>query len=69
MDQPGESQRIVGEGLKGTSKPHLLATKINAWQASNHPGKGVFNGALFQDVRLLELARKIRGQLPIFNKK
>ena len=32
----GESQRIVGEGLKGTSKPHLLATKINAWRASNH---------------------------------
>ncbi|WP_089719303.1 aldo/keto reductase [Candidatus Entotheonella palauensis] len=32
----GESQRIVGEGLEGTSKPHLLATKINAWQASNH---------------------------------
>ena len=32
----GESQRIVGEGLEGTSKPHLLATKINAWQTSNH---------------------------------
>ena len=32
----GESQRIVGEGLEGTGKPHLLATKINAWQTSNH---------------------------------
>ena len=32
----GESQRIVGEGLEGTSKPHLLATKIGAWQAYNH---------------------------------
>ena len=32
----GESQRIVGEGLDGTSKPHLLATKIGAWQAYNH---------------------------------
>ena len=32
----GESQRIVGEGLEGTSKPHLLATKINAWKTSNH---------------------------------
>ena len=29
-------QRIVGEGLDGTSKPHLLATKIGAWQAYNH---------------------------------
>ena len=26
----GESQRIVGEGLEGTTKPHLLATKIGA---------------------------------------
>jgi aryl-alcohol dehydrogenase-like predicted oxidoreductase len=32
----GESQRIVGEGLEGTSKPHLLATKIGAWQRHNH---------------------------------
>ena len=32
----GESQRIVGEGLEGTTKPHLLATKIAAWQAYNH---------------------------------
>ena len=26
----------MGEGLEGTSKPHLLATKIGAWQAYNH---------------------------------
>ena len=32
----GESQRIMGEGLEGTSKPHLLATKIHAWRTYNH---------------------------------
>ena len=32
----GESQRIMGEGLEGTSKPHLLATKIDAWRTDNH---------------------------------
>ena len=32
----GESQRIVGEGLEGTTKPHLLATKIGTWQRHNH---------------------------------
>ena len=32
----GESQRIMGEGLEGTSKPHLLATKIDAWRTYNH---------------------------------
>ncbi len=32
----GESQHIMGEGLEGTSKPHLLATKINAWRTYNH---------------------------------
>ena len=26
----------MGEGLDGTTKPRLLATKISAWQADNH---------------------------------
>ena len=26
----------MGDGLDGTSEPHLLATKIGAWQAYNH---------------------------------
>ena len=32
----GEAQHIMGEGLEGTSKPHLLATKISAWQTYNY---------------------------------
>ena len=32
----GEAQYIMGEGLEGTSKPHLLATKISAWHTYNH---------------------------------